>query len=401
MSSSVRDSLTTILIVHPIAAFLILVLFIMASTAHLRAPGNSPRYLLVLFLVSVLAFLVCLLSFIVDMLLFLPHTGFASYLVVAATAMVGLSGLFICVMRRTLVSRKDRTNRIAENAEMSGENYYNREAQKSPGSRQPAMPSVSGANGNGDSLPTFTSFEDDKPDERIPLTHPSPSERSAQLARAGTGSPVNAFGEPVRSNSAGPLGSDQYGNPMGPPPGDYASYRGIRGGYGGGGAHAAAPARGAYGQQARGSYGSRGGGYGGARGGGAAYQNQAGSYDRRPSPVNTYGGHGQHGQGSNDSYTTAHTGNTSHAYGAYGAYGSDYPRAESPPDIASSQPGQAIEMQGTTTAITTPTPTAHYGPIRDGDTDVAGMVGLQQGLGGNRQPTESYLSDGSRYSHDE
>lgn len=424
LPANVRNSLTTILIVHPVAAFLALVLFIMAAASHFHSPGNSVRYLLGVFIFSILTFLVCLLAFLVDILLFVPHLGWASYLVVAATVMVGLSSLFICAMRRTLISRKDRKNRIAENAEMSGENYYNREAQKSAiaSSRQPTMPSVSGA--NGDALPTFASFEDEKPnDENIPLTQRSPSERSAQLARVGTGSPVHALGEPVRSNSV-PLGSDQYGNPMGPSPGDYAAlrggrsndaldgarrggmagpgYRGVRGGYGGGygPGPGPGPGRGGYGSQGRGSYGPRGGPYGAPRGPGSmrggGYQNYGGSYDRRPSPANAYGGYGQ---GSSDSYTAANA-----APGGYGAYGSPYPRAESPPDMTStvsSQPGQAIEMEGTTMATAISGPTTNYTAVRDSDSDVAGMVGLQQGYGANRQPTDSYMSEGSKYSNDE
>ena len=390
----------------------------MAAAAHFDSPGHSARYLLGLFLFCVLTFLVCLLAFLVDILLFVPHLAWASYLVVAGTVMVGLSGLFICAMRRTLISRKDRKKRIDENAEMSGENYYNREAQKAAvaNARQPTMPSLSsGANGNGDALPTFATFEDDKPnDDRMPLTRRSPSERSAHLARVGTGSPVNTYGEPVRANSI-PLGSDQYGNPMGPSPSDYSAlrrgqssdalnggsrgaagapgYRGVRGGYGGGGY--AAGGRGGYGQQGRGAYGPR-GGYGAPRGGpvatrGGPYQNHGGSYDRRPSPGNAYGGYGQ---GSGDSYSGGNT---------YNPYNTDYPRAESPPAMGSavsSQPGQAIEMDGTTTATAIPTgTTTQLGTIRDSDTDVAGMVGLQQGY--NRGNTDSYLSDGSKYSNEE
>lgn len=411
LPSNVRDALTTILIVHPIAAFLALVLFIMAAVSHFHSPGHSARYLMGVFLFSVLTFLVCLLAFLVDILLFVPHLAWASYLVVASTVMVGLSGLFICAMRRTLISRKDRKRRIGENAEMSGENYYNREAQKAAAasSRQPTMPSVTGANGTGDALPTFATFEDDKPsEEHIPLTQRSPSERSAQLARVGTGSPVNPLGEPVRANSI-PLGSDQYGNPMGPSPNDYAAlrrgqssdtlnggsrggmsgpgYRGVRGSFNGGGY--AGSGRGGYGQQGRGSYGPR-GGYGAPRGGpvamrGAPYQNYGG-YDRRPSPVNAYGGYGQ---GSGDSYTA----------NAYNPYTSDLPRAESPPAMTS-QPGQAIEMDGTTTATALTTEsTTQLGTIRDSDTDVAGMVGLQGGY--NQRTTDSYMSDGSRYSNEE
>lgn len=431
LPSSVRDSLTTILIVHPIAAFLTLGLFAMSVAAHFHAPGHSTKYHLIVFIFSVLDFLVCLLAFIVDVLLFVPHLGWASYLVIAGTVLVALSSLFVCVMRRTLISRKDRKKRIDENAEMSGENYYNREAQKSAiaMTRQPTMPSVtSGANGPGDSLPRFATFEsggDEKPsEERIPLTQRSPSERSAHLARANTVSPVNpVYGEPMRSNTA--PSQEQYGNPMGPSPDDYSAlrrgpsvdnmgsrgrgrgggpppgYRGVRGsfnrgGYGG-------PGRGGYGPPGRGGYGPRGAGYGGPRGGPGGmmrgggrppyqgYQNGAGSYDRRPPPGNGYGGYRQ---GSNDPYNAATA--PGNGYGAYGSAVTDLPRAESPPTmsaVSSAQPGMAVEIDGTPAGHST----NPLGTIRDSDTDVEGMVGLQRGV----QHTDSYMSDGSRYSTDE
>jgi hypothetical protein len=41
------------------------------------------------------------------------------------------------------------------------------------------------------------------------------------------------------------------------------------------------------------------------------------------------------------------------------------------------------------------------GTIRDSDTDVAGMVGLQQARAGSARPTESYMSDSSKYSGEE
>lgn len=49
-----------------------------------------------------------------------------------ATILLVISGVVTCAMRRTLVSRKARKRRIAENAEMSGENYYNRQNAAAP-----------------------------------------------------------------------------------------------------------------------------------------------------------------------------------------------------------------------------------------------------------------------------
>ena len=57
-----------------------------------------------------------------------------------------------------------------------------------------------------------------------------------------------------------------------------------------------------------------------------------------------------------------------------------------------------VEMDST--PIAAPNAYGQYGgSIRDSDTDVAGMVGLQQGRPPNRHDT--VLSDGSKYSTDE
>lgn len=131
------------------------------------------------------------------------------------------------------------------------------------------------------------------------------------------------------------------------------------------------------------------------RGGGRppyqGYQNGAGSYDRRPPPGNGYGGYRQ---GSNDPYNAATA--PGNGYGAYGSAVTDLPRAESPPTmsaVSSAQPGMAVEIDGTPAGHST----NPLGTIRDSDTDVEGMVGLQRGV----QHTDSYMSDGSRYSTDE
>ncbi|GKT96105.1 pH signal transduction protein [Colletotrichum tofieldiae] len=225
LPDSARNTLSAILIVHPIAALTTLIMFIMAAVAHLHSPSHSARYLLALFIFSFIDFLICLLAFLVDVLLFVPHMAWGSYIVLAATILVGMSGLVSCAMRRMLVSRKARKKRIAENAEMSGENYYNREAQvktaASAGS-QPTMPVVSGGNGI-DKMPTFASFESQKKDdqvsdERIPLTARSPTNGSQGVTTA-TDAP------PSRSGSVPPHQRDPYGNPM-PPQDGFGPRRG-------------------------------------------------------------------------------------------------------------------------------------------------------------------------------
>lgn len=62
-----------------------------------------------------------------DILLFVPYVQWGGWIVLGATILLTSSGVVTCAMRRTLVSRKARKRRIAENAEMNGENFYNRQ----------------------------------------------------------------------------------------------------------------------------------------------------------------------------------------------------------------------------------------------------------------------------------
>ncbi|OLN96458.1 pH-response regulator protein palI/prr-5 [Colletotrichum chlorophyti] len=463
LPDSARNTLSAILIVHPIAALATFIMFILAAVAHLHSPSHSARYLLAVFIFSFIDFLICLLAFLVDVLLFVPHMAWGSYIVLAATILVGLSGLVACAMRRMLVSRKARKKRIAENAEMSGENYYNREAQVKPGATvasQPTVPVVSGGNGI-DKAPTFASFESQKKDdqvsdERIPLTARSPTNGSQ-------GTTAVADAPPSRSGSVPPNHRDPYGNPMPPqdgfgprrgpsnermrgrggmPPGPPGGFRGRGGGYGGrGGYNGYGPppqGRGGYGPPGRAGYGGpppggRGGygppprgGYGpnGMRGGRPpppGYQNGPGPYDRRPSPANGYGPPppaGPYGRAPMDAapgYSSSVNSSTNpslpsippqQGYEAYNPDRASLPRAESPPplpgDAAAPMVGQAVEMDAVTGSPAHPP--QGFGQFRDSDADIAGMVGLQQNNGGNRsspQRHETYMSEGSRYSTDE
>ena len=438
---------------HPVAALLTLIMFVLAVIAHFHSPSHSARYLLVLFIVGILNFLICLLSFLIDVLLFVPHMAWGSYVVLAATILVALSGLVACAMRRTVVGRKARKKRIAENAEMSGENYYNRQAQQpvapvaTSATLSPTVPVVSGANGGADTLPEFASFEkrdDRSSDERIPLTARSPSSRSP-----GTFDPTTGFANdagsptdnvPLRSMSASPVARDQYGNPL-PPQDGYpvrmpsvermdspgrGGYRG-RGGYpapGRGGYNGYGPppgARGGYGPPGRGGYGpppgGRGGygppprgGYGGGsmRGGRTppppSYQGSQSSYDRRPSPAGPYG-QGPYGANrappgppSAPSYTNQSMSNVSS--NSYNTYSDDLPRAESPPPLPGMddgpRAGQAVEMDATTNSPGhAPRGFGQYN-LRDSDSDVAGMLALQQA-----RTSDRHMSDTSRYSEEE
>lgn len=448
LPTATRSTLSTILIVHPVAALVTLINLILALVSHLHAPSHSSRYLLAVFLVSILDLVLCLLAFLVDVLLFVPHMAFGSYFVLVATILVALSTLVSCAMRRTIVSRKARKKRIAENAEMSGENYYNR-VNKDPIASpidQPTVPIVSGANGAAaDKLPTFASFENkDSSDERIPLTARSLSNRSPNNPNAKINSTEAAY-----SGSTGPVprrqpSRDQYGNPIPPPPDAYGmrrpstdsarsrgrggaspgpgGYRG-RGGYGaprgGYGQYGPGPGRGGYGLPGRGGYGpppGRGGygppprGYGGPmmRGGRApppppSYQ--SGPYDRRGSPAAEYDPSGarQPSPGPpsapgyamsnlNPSMPSVATGNSYEAYNP--AREEDLPRAESPPPLPgmngnlAAPPVNGMEPRGASPP---------QGQFRDSDADIMGMVGLQQGRATPSNRHDTYMS-GSHYS---
>ncbi|TVY85860.1 pH-response regulator protein [Lachnellula willkommii] len=182
LPTGTRTTLSAILIVHPIAALLTLIMLCMAGAAHFHSPSHSPRYLLGIFILSILTLITSLLSFLIDVLLFVPHMAWGSYIVLAATILIAASGIVSCAMRRTLVSRKARKRRIAENAEMNGENFYNRQDVPAPAAVPTVPVMVNGAPG-GDKMPSFATFETQKEkertsDERIPLTQMTPSENS-------------------------------------------------------------------------------------------------------------------------------------------------------------------------------------------------------------------------------
>ncbi|MCJ1304162.1 regulator of ime2, partial [Hypocenomyce scalaris] len=240
LSASARHSLAAILIVHPVAAFLTLICFILAATTHLHSPSHSPRYLLALLILLLPTLLVTLLAFLVDILLFVPDLKWGGWIVLAATVIEVASGILVCAMRRTLVSRKARKKRIAENPEMNGENFYSRQEPAKadsppPLNTQPMMPMGNGAPPGGDKLPGFATFDvarerRESDEERIPLNNPSPSNRT--LPSPGGMEPgmvddgMGRYGAPGRGGPGGMRGGrggrsyngprDEFGNPLPP-----------------------------------------------------------------------------------------------------------------------------------------------------------------------------------------
>lgn len=228
LPSSARQSLSSLLIVHPVAAFFNLVCLALAGAAHLHSPSHSARYLLGLLILLLPTLLVTLLAFLVDILLFVPHLQWGGWIVLASTILITASGVVTCAMRRTLVSRKARKKRIAENAEMSGENFYNRQAQESkiPGqsfAMEPTVPIVNGAPG-ADRLPNFATFDSSKKldEDRQPLRSQALS-NDPTLVPSRDGASDRFYGPPSRSGSR--PGSrppydgqrNQFGNPTPPP----------------------------------------------------------------------------------------------------------------------------------------------------------------------------------------
>ncbi|RWA12024.1 hypothetical protein EKO27_g3063 [Xylaria grammica] len=456
LPSATRTRLSVLLIVHPIAALLTLIMFILAVVAHLHSPSHSSRYLCGVFIFGIVTFLICLLAFLVDVLLFVPHLAWGSWLVLAATILVFLSFIVSCAMRRTLVGRKARKKRIAENAEMSGENYYNRQAQQETNSvvassLQPTVPSVSGANGTADGLPTFTTYDkrdDRSSDERIPLTARTPSERSPNNAPVDMSASDLSNTRRSFSGSTGALTTDQYGNPSAQPPDAYGMRRGPSmermDGRGRGGLPGGYRGRG----NGRGAYA---GGYGppptaevdmvarqtdevhtvlqagvgmdqGLMGGGVmVHVEDTAAYDGRTPPPGVYGNYGPGRQASpgpagapydeNPSMPSMSAGVTN--TGGYQPYrpenADDLPRAESPPPLPESDlvpsgaVGQAVEMNAMTGSPAQPP--AGFGQfnnhIRDSDTDVAGMLALQEARTSSTQRHDTVTSDTSKYSQDE
>ena len=372
----------------------------------------------------------------------------------AATILVVASGVVTCAMRRTLVSRKARKKRIAENAEMNGDNYYtNRAAAAAVATEDLALakaesPPPTSAGPLVDKSPsTFASYDLSKEtrpslsnDDRTPLNPRNPSIRSTPSDRerrgmvrgdeAGMPPPPHMGPPPGAGMGRGPP-RDQYGNPipmgpgmmrqdspnmMGPgrggmPP-NYGRGRGgfpppgsMRGGYG--------PPRGGYPGPGRGGYGP-----------GPMRGNPQGM--RGPPPQGPYGpgmGRGQMGGMGPMAVAAAGGMAAGNMMGRGGRGGTQPPgydyrgfgggRGQSPeegfdrdpsppPAIPNDQGtvGQAIEMDARTGSPARSPVKPSFG-FRDSDSDLNGMVALQGGRDTSASPLrqpDSVSSPTSQYS---
>ncbi|KAK7204132.1 SUR7/PalI family-domain-containing protein [Myxozyma melibiosi] len=137
LPSGARQSLTNLLIVHPIAAGFTLILLVLALVAHFHQPANSPRYLLALLIFCLPTFILSLLAFLVDILLFVPHLAWGGWIVLGATVIIAIASLILCTMRRTLSSRKAMNKRIFDEDESAGAMRLNQMSFFPPGTANP------------------------------------------------------------------------------------------------------------------------------------------------------------------------------------------------------------------------------------------------------------------------
>lgn len=143
-------------------------------------------------------------------------------------------------MRRTLVSRKARKKRIAENPEMNGQNFYSGQMIEPTGPRAESPPPLaSGGLGDSDALPKFATFADSKSvdvsEDRIPLNSRTPSNKTLPSAPSSQGPAYSDDGAtryevPGRGGRGGIRGGnsrgghrgggyggrDEYGRPLPP-----------------------------------------------------------------------------------------------------------------------------------------------------------------------------------------
>ncbi|KAF1809895.1 pali-domain-containing protein [Eremomyces bilateralis CBS 781.70] len=379
LPSSTRHSLSSILIVHPVAAFLTLICFGLSVAAHLHSPSHSPRYLLILLMLSFPTLLVSLLAFLVDILIFTPHVSWGGWIVLGATILTMMCSVVTCAMRRTLVSRKARMKRIAENAEMNGDNYYASRQNQPPAQVTPSLPKA-------DSPPPmtadstvgekqFAAFDSaqskEMGEDRVPLNPKNPSVRSAETlgpddqsgrygdrpmvggyGRHGREPPRDQFGNPIRTPGGRP-------DPYGPAPLRHQGSNGTMGSNRSGGPPPFYP-RGRGGPPMR-----------GPRGG---YM-RGGPPGMRGPPQPGFGGRGMPppGRGMGGPMGRGHR---TPPPGPYGGPNPDYPygpgRQVSPQSM-----GLGGEMDPRTGLPSPPSPNAAFG-LRDSDGDVQGMIGLQQ-----------------------
>jgi hypothetical protein len=125
LPSNARHTLANLLIVHVVAAGLTLILLVLTLFAHFHSASHSSKYLLAILIFALPCFLLSLLAFLVDILLFVPHLDWGGWIVLAATVLIALFGVLLCIMRRTMSSRKAMKRRDNGNSELQNLNHFN------------------------------------------------------------------------------------------------------------------------------------------------------------------------------------------------------------------------------------------------------------------------------------
>jgi len=160
LPSNARHSVSKLLIVHPISAGFSLILFLSSILLHWHGPSTSLRLLFFLLLWTIPSFLISLLSFLVDILLFVPHLDWGGWIVLAATVLIAVSGVLLCIMRRTVSSR-----RALQRKDTFGNDYQ----------LQPLNYGYGTVDGNSDIKNDFKEENEDE-DERAPFVHDEPND---------------------------------------------------------------------------------------------------------------------------------------------------------------------------------------------------------------------------------
>lgn len=336
------------------------------------------------------------------------------WIVLGAVILIIASSIVTCAMRRTLVSRKARKKRIAENADMNGANYYdalaqqrmlNDEALPRADSPPPLSGSTAAEKSEGSQYATYemkreggTSHGDD---DRTPLNPSAASVRSGS-ANGGMRRPYGEENAPPMPMAA-PMNRDQFGNVI-PAAGAGLRHQHSQGSLNSQRSNGYNRGRGGYGPPPRGYGPPRGRGYGprgGFRGGPPppGYNGRGrGGYGPPPPGMMMRGGGGPR-PGPPPGYAS------DQSYGGppRDQYSNAPPREQQDQFVAGPFIGQAIEMDerhGSPQKVQPPYANNSYG-LRDSDGDVMGMVGLQRGesdASNGRPPRSGVRSPTSMYS---
>lgn len=167
---------------------------ILAFASHFTGPAHSPRFLLALLILSFPTLLITLLAFLVDILLFIPHMAWGGWIVLAATILITACSLLTCAMRRLLVSRKARKKRIAENAEMNGQTYYETRAEQQFVRADSPPPLIVKPVNNGKAqFATFEVSRNPVQEDRVPLNAPQQPSPPSTTERSNPAVQTNGY----------------------------------------------------------------------------------------------------------------------------------------------------------------------------------------------------------------